>query len=334
MSDVAVSTPAAPAASGGSPAPSPASAPSGVPAAPAGGAPPRPRNTSGQFLPKDGAGEGAGEQPPGPGATEAQKEAYRLRRKLKVFGKEEEVDLDEDGIVRELQKKRALEKKFSDFEQARRRAERIIELAEKDPVGFLQELGKDPDALARQRVAEKARLEAMTEQERELHELRQWKKQQEEAAAKAKEQAEKQKKEALKADLVKKNNERFIKALEKSGLPKTYESLYFMAETARIALDDGIEYTDEELAKETARRLDNLTERYLGSLDGPALTKKLGPKRVQAILEAAVAEFDAQQDVGRSTPPAQESAPPATPEPEYIDEAEVQRRLRSIWNGR
>lgn len=321
-----VSTPAAPAGPTGAPAPKGgAPAPALKPGAPTPGA--RPRANNGQFAPKDGTGEGEG----APGEEPlAQKEPYRFKRKLKVYGQEEDVDLDEDSIARELQQSRAMRKKLGDFDTTAKQARRILELAEQNPEEFLRQLKKDPDQWARERLAREAKLASMSEEERELEDLRQYKERTEQERKQSEETAEKQRKDQLRSTLRQKNEARFLEALKQSDLPKTYESLYYIAETAALGLDDGVEYSDAELAKETARRLDTLTDRYLGQMDGPALVKKLGPKRLQAILEAAVADFDAQQNFEAPTQAREE--PVAQPQ-EYIDGAEVERRLREMRNG-
>jgi hypothetical protein len=336
----------APAGGPSTPAPA-AAAPAGAPApgaAPAKASAPKPapkpaaaapsssgtRAPDGRFLPKEGTQGAVKEDPEAPpGETKAEKE-YRLKRKLKVYGKDEEVDYSEEDIVRELQKGRALQAKQKEWRDGQAKAQRLFELAQSNPEAFLRELGQDPDQWASKRLAQKAQLGAMTDEERALHEAKQKLAHYE---AKEKQQAEEQQKteKAQKQQaLVANNSKKFMEGLEKVGLPKSYETLYLMAETQKLAMDDGIEYTPEELAKETEHRVDQFTERYLGSLDGKALAKKLGPKRVQSILEASLEEFQAGQDFAA---PAAKSAPEPvrkTEEPEFIDEYEVSRRLRNL----
>lgn len=295
---------------------------------------PRARNNAGQFLTKEGSQGVApadGQSTETPAEAEARKEAYRFKRSLKVFGKEEAVDLDEDGIARELQIKRALQKKVGEYEKGYTQAQKLVELAKADPDAFLRELGHDPEATARKRLAKQAALGAMSPEERELHELREFRQQAETRERERVESEKKARHEATTKRLVEENNNRFMKALESSDLPKSYESLFHIAETARIALDDGIEYSDAELVKETARRLDTLTDRYLGTLSGEALAKRLGPKRVQSLIAAEVARFEASQSFAPQAPKAE---PVSETRDEYISPSEVNRRLREMRNAK
>lgn len=329
MSDVSApaSTPVAPVSGGGDL--------SGAEGTPQGGpqqseSPARARNNAGQFLAKEGAAGVVPAEAPA-GATEAQKEAYRFKRSLKVFGKEETVDLDEDGITRELQIKRALEKKVGDYAKGHQQAQKILELAKSNPEAFLRELGHDPEAVYRKNLARQAALGAMSPEEREFLELKEFKQQAEAKEQQRLEQEKKAKHEASTQKLVEENNQRFMKALQGSGLPQTYESLFHIAETARIALDDGIEYTDAELVQETSRRLDTLTDRYLGSLEGEALAKKLGPKRVQSLIAAEVRRFEASQNF--TAPPPVEEAPARDEGDGFLSSSDVNERLRRMRNG-
>lgn len=297
------------------------------------------RAADGRFLPKDSnqtppphVGD-AGEQPT---ATEPPpKEPYRFKRAVKVFGQEEQLDLDEDGLAREVQLGRSAQKKLKSFEDTVKRAQRIIELAGKDPDGFYAEVTqKDPAEYARERVAREAQLAAMDANERRAYDA-----EQKLAAYEAQEQ---QRQEAAAVEQKQRRAEAgrqqlsatFIPALEKAGLPKTYETLYLMAETAKLALDrDGIEYSTDELAKETSRRLDGYTERYLANLDGTGLAKRLGPARVKLLLDYVIAEHLNSQEV---VPARRQVAPieaPAAPE-EPISGDEVSRRLRAIRLGK
>jgi hypothetical protein len=331
MSEVAAVAPAAP-------APAQANgAPAGVVEAPAPQAPkaaPQPnggraRANDGRFLPRDGAVGVAGEPADGPPA-EPPKESLRVRGRAKVYGKEEEYDYDEDGVRRLHQKARAYEAKQREHLEQSTRAQRILELAEADPDAFLRAIQKDPTEWARQRMAQEAQLAAMSEHERRAYDF-----EQENAHLKAELEkrlaAEKaQQRDANQQQLRERLEAQFIPALEKSGLPKTHESLFLMAETWKLAKDNGIELSPDEIASETEHRLSTFTERFLGSLDGPGLVKRLGPKRIQAILAATIAEHE--KTLGMEPPrQAVQAAVEAPAEP--IDEREVNRRMRALRMG-
>ncbi len=321
--------PAAPAAAPAAVAtatPADGSAVAGKPAA-APVKPGAPRANDGRFLPKDG---NASTDAPPPGET-AEEKAYRFKRSLKVYGREEAVDLGEDDIARELQELRAMRKREKDARQHGTTAQRVLELAQKDPAAFLKEFGHDIRAMAKQDLLAEAQRQVMTPEELAIAE-RDEKIAKYEAAEKQRvESAKTERQKQMQAAQVKRNEELFLPAMEASGLPKTHETLHAMAETALAALEDGIEYTPQELARETQRRLDEKTGRYLGGLKGQALLTRLGPTLAAEVVRAYAAEFERTQTSAATTPPPERPAQSASDEREpYIDDAEVKRRMRGI----
>lgn len=290
----------------------------------------KPRNNSGQFAPKEGAvGATPPETPEDGGKPPEAKEPFRFKKKLKVYGKEEEVDLDEEGLTRELQVSRAQAKKLSQFQATASKAAEILELAEKDPEALLRALGKDPDAYARQKLAREARLGAMTPEERELHELREYKTQQELVAKQREEEGKKVARDQKVEALAKRNEERYMGILQRSGLPQNAESLLMLVEAAERA-PEGIEYSEQEIITEAKRRDSERFERSLNGLTGKQLLERLGEKRVQLVLEAAVEKFTASQNFDAPAPAAPPAKEPAL-ESEPLTEAEFNARMRALY---
>ncbi len=291
------------------------------------------RANDGRFLPKEG---GLGVAPPA-GAPPEQKEEWRFREKLKVYGKEEEVDLDREGVKREMQRLRALERKqLPEFQQNDARARRIIELAKSDPEGFLRELGQDPDQYARKRLAEAARLGAMTEEEKAYHQLQQ---ENEQLKARDQQRLEAEAKQATAA-----KHERLVSGfkskitpalavLKEMGIPDDHDTLGALVQTIKVTLEPGVklgDVTPEELARDTLKRMDGNAERYLSRLDVPALVRRLGPAKIQGILEHSLAEHDKEQAGAFAAPPRVEAPPAPRARTEIIDGAEVARRMRML----
>lgn len=302
-----------------------------------------PRANDGRFLPKESnqhpptkpLQEPIPKEPPKANAP-PEKEPYRFKRKLKVYGEEQDVDFDEEELTRELQKGRAALRQASEFKKGREAAARILELAKQDPDAFLKETGRDPQEWARQRLAQLAKLETMSEHERQAFELSQEveRLRGELTARTEREQA------AQKAALVERAKQqnvlRYREALKHMDLPEEYESIYLMAETERLAVEDGQSYTPEELAKETARRLDTYTERWLkarGKTGAPALVASLKQMGLlEAVLESVVSEHLKTQGVAPAQKPA---PPPPVVEPEgRLTEREVNERLRAMRQAR
>lgn len=264
-------------------------------------------------------------------AAKAAEAQWRYKDKLKVFGEEKEIDWGPEDIRRNAQKMLAADRDRQEAKRVQQGAQRLFDLAQSDPEAFLKELGKDPDKWAAERMAKLGARAIMTPEERaaaeaqsELEQLRAFKKSQEEAATTTKKQAEQ-------ARLRQENERKFIPALEKTGLPKTHETIALMAETALMGLNDGIEYTADELAVETERRVATYTTHLLGNFEGKALLKRLGPQLVAKVLDAAVADFNADQNFEREVAPTPERRAAAVSESapvRYLSEAEARERLK------
>ncbi len=291
------------------------------------------RNNAGQFLPKDGTvGVTAPVQTPAP--TE---QPWRFKEKLNVHGEEEEVDFDRETVKRNLQKLRALEKKqLPEYQKRDELARQLAQLAKEDPTEFLRLSGQDPGAYARKMLAEEARLGAMTEEEKAIHE-----RDRKIAAYEAKDkQAAEEKAEAQQ----KATHDRLVSTLkEKVGgalklispqLGDNYEAVAAVAHALKLQLAGGESLkgvTPEELARDALANNHDRMRRWAGSMDGATLAKELGDKAVQALLEHSLSKFEADQ--GFEAKPNQPTSPTPLPERHErvrIDAREVDRRMAEL----
>lgn len=328
MSDVATA-PAAPAASPSTPAPGKAASP-----APVADVKPTGRAPDGRFLPKEGT-QGIAPAEPAPESRQPgeTKEAYRLRTKLKVYGKEEEVDLGEEDLVRELQVSRARAKKLAELEAKWKEREELERLAEKDPDEYLRRKGHNPDELAKRRLLAAIEAESMSPEQRELAAERQKR----EALEKHIQDEETKRTEALRE--LKKQQFReqrkaiYREALAKFELPDQHETIYLMGETERLMRDEGMEVTPEALVKETQRRIDTFTRNFLAKLDAPGLIKALGQEKMRELLRHSVSEFERTHSVS-PPPPQQPAAPSQEEKPRYLTQLEVEANLKKLYGGR
>lgn len=296
---------------------------------------PSSRANNGQFLPKEGT-VGV----PAPVQTPAQTEQpWRFKEKLNVHGEEEEVDLDRETVKRQLQKLRALEKKqLPEYQKNDALARQLAQLAKENPSEFLRLSGKDPAAYARQMLAEEARLGAMTEEEKAIHERD---RKIAEYEAKDKERADSEaaaKKQATHDRLVTTLKAKVGDALKlvAPSLGDNYDAVAAVADALKLQLAGGESLagvTAEELAKDALAHNHDRMRRWAGAMDGATLAKELGEKAVQALLNHSISEFDKSQTF--ETPPTRTEAPdrPSSAK-EYIDESELNRRLRTLGSGR
>jgi hypothetical protein len=168
--------------------------------------------------------------------------------KLKVYGKE--IEVDKDQLINLAQKGTAADKNLSQVEQQRKELIQVIEDF-KDPtkvIPLLSKLGHNPRKMMEDYLYEEYKKEEMTPEQKQALE---WK-QRAEALEAEKQRGETTKKqqeilaqqEAIKGEL----DASFTKALEGSSIPKTKESVAKMAYYMEAALLEGSEITPEESA--------------------------------------------------------------------------------------
>lgn len=169
----------------------------------------------------------------------AEKAQAKLRKKLKVGGKE--VEVDEDELVKRAQMGYSAEEKWQEAAKMRKQVESFIQLLQNDPAVALEKMGFNVDELAEKRIQQ--RIEEMKKSpeqlekeriERELHELK---------AEREKERSEIQKRE------MERLQEQFAVEIEndidgalndnKLGLPKSPYVIKRIADTMILAMKHG-----------------------------------------------------------------------------------------------
>lgn len=287
-----------------------------------------PRSTSGQFAPKEGAQGKVVE--PGPGATDAAKEEWRFKEKLKVYGQEEDVDLDRDGVKRELQQARAMRKQHAEMQKKLAEREELEALFEKDPDEYMRRRGKDPEEYLKQKIHKVIEREQLTEEQRATQDAIA-RADAAEAKLQKQEEARKATQQKLRTEHAKKQMvERYGRTIEAAGLERNAETIFLMAEVEDIAAKQGLEYTPEELGKETARRARGYGKSYLDSLTVPAFISEIGKERYEAILEHSIAQLEGSSAVVPAPKEPVVRREPTSEGSRYLSEAELDRNLREF----
>lgn len=106
-----------------------------------------------------------------PAETPTEK-AYRLKKKLKVGGKDYDVDLDEAGIEREVQKAKHYETQRGEFDKARADFEARQRKLVEDPDAFFEENQIDLDAILTERQRRAEAMKALTPEQQEVARLK------------------------------------------------------------------------------------------------------------------------------------------------------------------
>jgi hypothetical protein len=323
-SPAAASAPSASSASAAPSAPTTSSAPS---------APSAPASPSTASAPSPAAGSGGGD----PGASKvggdtnaaqagqaaadaAAKEAAR-KLKLKVNGRE--MELEEPEVIRRAQLASAADEKFREASEMRKQAEQFFKTLLEDPKAVLMH----PDvrdrinfrALAEEFLGAELQKEMMSPEQRELEELRQYKKQQDEARVNAeKEQLTRTQQEEmtrLQQRAAQEYDKKITDVLAQSNLPKTAYTVKRVAELLHGALTKGY-----DLDVQTA--VDMVREGYMtdvqslvGGLEGESLVKLLGGDILKRLRKYDLERIKAQLEQSNTPPPqpAPAPAPSATP---------------------
>lgn len=215
--------------------------------------------------------------------TEAEKrEEARRKYKLKVNGKEMERELTDSEIQRRLQLSYAADEKFQEAAMTKKQLETFVETLRRDPMSVLThpELGINFRELAEQYLTGEVKKELMSPEERELEELREYKRKQDEDRTKSEQEkqtkAQEEQLKQYKERAAKFYDTKITEVLSQSDLPKTPYTVKRVAEVLYSALQKGYDLdipTAVDIVREGYQT--DISQLY-GSLDGEKLVKMLG----------------------------------------------------------
>lgn len=211
--------------------------------------------------------------------TEAQQEQIR---KYKVKINNEELEVDEEELLRGYQTRKAADEKFREAAMARKQAEEVIALLKNEDSVFdvLAKLGYDPRDLSEKYLVKQLEEESLSPEEKKLREY-------ERKLAEfenEKKQKEKQMEEEQRLQLINKYtadySNQVVEALETSGLPKTPHTVKRMAYYLHQGLQRGYDLTAKDVVKLVKEDYIEEQKSLLGGLDPDAITQLLGKETV------------------------------------------------------
>jgi len=239
--------------------------------------------------PKAPQGQAPAGGPATAGTVKEAAQAVMEKFKIKVDGREEEVDLEE--LKRGYGHQKAANKILQEGKQARKQAEMFISML-KDPdkvEEILEKLGHKPRELFETRLASKIKREILEKEDPraiELEDARAKLKAYEDLERKQKEAQEKRALDEMKAKYAKDYNDQFVGALKETGLPATKESVSKMAQYISRAAKIGYEITPQEAAKMVQEDIQQYKIALLSQADGETLLNMLGDEMAEKILTA------------------------------------------------
>lgn len=224
--------------------------------------------------------------------TESKKEINNNLKKflLKVDGKEveEEIDLsNEEQIKRHLQLSRVAQKRMQEASELKKQAiaeiqrrDQLLEMALSNPEDFFRKTGRDPYEIAEQLILKKFEQAQMSPEQKELLELREFKKQQDLFRQKQEEDHKKRIEEeqlTIEEQKYKSELDQGIgEALAKSGLPKTKFFVKQIALKIHNFAQRGKDLTADQAVELIKSDLNSDVKEFLGSLDAKAIQDYLG----------------------------------------------------------
>jgi hypothetical protein len=251
---------------------------------------------------------------------------------LKVNGREVKVTADE--AKRRLQMEMAAEERFKQASEQAKLVQQFVDTLKTDPMSILTnpELGINFRELAEDYLSKQIQREMLPPEQRELEDLREFKRAQEEQRQLAEQEqltvAQQRQLQAEQERITKDYDTKLTAALEKADISKTPESIKRVVEVLRNAVANGYDMDMEtavDIAKESITT-DLVT--YTRNLDGDRLVKFLGEDVVKKLRKHDLARLKAMQQTNQ--PPAQPINNPPTQRRESAEDG-PELMKRDAW---
>ncbi len=216
--------------------------------------------------------------------------------KLRDGAEEYEFDAtDEESVKREVQKARAANKRFDEAARLRGEAEQAFSML-KDPASLRQILQDPRVGVDLKKFAEDYVWEQIQQQQREAEWAKdpaakqRWEdgeelKRRRDADARAKEEGASRQQRDAQARHETVYEQKFMKALETGGIPKTPEAVARMAELTMMAVDKNIDLTTEEIAQVYLAELEQADRARYGGATGEQLARMIGEDGLKRLRE-------------------------------------------------
>ncbi len=204
--------------------------------------------------------------------------AQEAMRKYKVKVDGQELEVDENELLRGYSHQRAANKILQEGKLARKQAEEFIAMM-RDPDKVdevLKKLGHEPRTLYEKKLVAQLEDEMMDPRDKELKLTKAKLKQIEDMEAQQKAQLEDQRVQVLKDKFAKDYTEQFTQALTETNIPATKGTVAEMAKYIARSAQIGFKMTAQEAAQLVREDIILAQQRLIGDSDGETLIKLLG----------------------------------------------------------
>lgn len=229
------------------------------------------------------------------------KKILKGKKKLKINGKEQVVSLDE--AFRYMQKDLSTHQRNMELQKAAEERDALIQALQANPAAVMEKLGHNFDELAKQRIAEKLRLQAMSEEQRAAYEERQKREQVEQSYNQLVQQIAQAQREQAKSASAQKWQSQIVDALEKSGIPIKHPmalkaTAQFLAAERKAGNADVTAYDVMPRVKEF---LETLSKSYISTMKPADILQWLGKEAEESIRQSFIDRVKDPMEPSRQT---------------------------------
>jgi hypothetical protein len=243
---------------------------------------------------------------------EEKKEAERRKYKLNVNGRESEREFTDEEIQRRLQTWEAIDEKSKKASEIESQMKNFVQALKSDPLAVLEKLGLGDklDELSEKRLTTKVKNELMSPEERELAELREFRRQSEERQKAQEEEgrtkAEQAQFEEHRSRATKYYDEKITEVLNQSDLPRTPFTIKRIAEVLYSALSKGYELDINTAVDMVRDGYMSDIQSMFGDVPPEKMLKILGPELAKKIRQHDIAQLKARKSAIVPSTPAEQ----------------------------
>lgn len=221
-----------------------------------------------------------------PGETAAQT-AARLY-KVKVDG--EEMEVDEAELLRGYAHQKAASKRMADAAAERALAEEVMGIFKSNPKQAFEKLGLNAKQFAEQLLMEEMEESVLTDEQKEVRELKRFKEsiEQREKAAREKESADAE--EAFRTQVAQELQTNIVTALDSAELPKNEFTVSRMAFYLESCLKAGYNATPQDVVSHVKAEYEKELKGLIGGFKDDQLMSFLGDDVVKKVVKGHIAK--------------------------------------------
>ena len=272
--------------------------------------------------------------PEAPKAEEKAPEEWWYEDELDVKGQKQKVRMSKEELRRDLQISKDLQRRAGEIARQQREWQQREKLAKDDPFAAMAAMGASEEMVverATQMLLERAKLDAMSDEQRQMHTLQQenerlksdWEKHQKAQAEQARATKQQQ--------LVDNNLSQFTEALEAAKLSKSPTTLYDMVTLQEMRLRNGLpKFAPKELAAEAHKLQAGRTTEVFNGMEDEPLLEAVGNDLALRIVRAHAKRFEARRAQNQMSggQPAPET--PKQQPSKWVNESEQEARFAAL----